>query len=55
MQQSLFADTHMAVTDPISTWRNTDARWRAAHLAALALAGAAFLAAVAALALVLLR
>jgi SpoVK/Ycf46/Vps4 family AAA+-type ATPase len=55
MQQSLFGDTRAAATDPLSMWRNVETRWRTAVLVAVALAGAAFIAAVAALALVLLR
>jgi SpoVK/Ycf46/Vps4 family AAA+-type ATPase len=55
MQQSLFADTRLAATELASPWQQVEARWRNATLAALALAGAAFIAAVAALALVLLR
>ena len=54
MQQSLFSDTPSA-SDPLTLWRNIETRWRTAILAALAFAGAAFLAAVAALTLVLLR
>ena len=53
MQQSLFAE--VAAPDPVSLWRKVEARWRAAILAALGLAGTALIAALAALALVLLR
>ena len=53
MQQSLFSDA--PASDPLTLWRNIETRWRTAILAALAFAGAAFLAAVAALTLVLLR
>jgi SpoVK/Ycf46/Vps4 family AAA+-type ATPase len=53
MQQSLFAE--VAAPDPVSLWRKVEARWRAAILAALGLAATALIAALAALALVLLR
>lgn len=55
MKQSLFSDAFSAASDSLSLWRNIETRWRTAIVAALAFAGAAFLAAVAALALVLLR
>jgi len=55
MQQSLFVERGVAAPQPASVWRNVEARWRSAILAALGLAGAAFIAALAALALVLLR
>jgi hypothetical protein len=54
MQQSLLADGAVATSDPFSEWRNT-ARWRLAILMALGLAGTAFVAALAAVALVFLR
>jgi SpoVK/Ycf46/Vps4 family AAA+-type ATPase len=54
MQQSLLADGAVAPSDPFSEWRNT-ARWRLAILMALGLAGTAFVAALAAVALVFLR
>jgi SpoVK/Ycf46/Vps4 family AAA+-type ATPase len=54
MQQSLLAGEAVAVPDPISVWRNV-ARWRIAILVALGLAGTAFIAALAAVALALLR
>lgn len=55
MQQSLFAGTSVTAPDPVGVWQNVEARWRTAILVALALAGAAFIAAIAAVALVLLR
>src|SRR5947208_1162155 len=55
MQQSLFAEGGIAVTDALTVWRKVEARWRIAILVALGLAGAAFLAALVAVALVLLR
>jgi SpoVK/Ycf46/Vps4 family AAA+-type ATPase len=55
MQQSLFADGGVAALDPMSAWRKVEARWRAAILVALGLAGIAFVAALVAVALVLLR
>jgi SpoVK/Ycf46/Vps4 family AAA+-type ATPase len=54
MQQSLLADGTVATPDPFSLWRNT-ARLRLAILLALALAGTAFVAALAAIALVFVR
>jgi SpoVK/Ycf46/Vps4 family AAA+-type ATPase len=55
MQQSLFAEAGVVASDPFSEWRKREARWRTAILVALGLAGTAFVAAVAAAALVLLR
>jgi SpoVK/Ycf46/Vps4 family AAA+-type ATPase len=55
MQQSLFVERGVAAPQPARVWRNVETRWRSAILAALGLAGAAFIAALAALALVLLR
>jgi SpoVK/Ycf46/Vps4 family AAA+-type ATPase len=55
MQQSLFADGGVAASDPINVWRKVEARWQTAILVALGLAGAAFVAALVAVALVLLR
>ena len=55
MQQSLFAEGDIARADPFSVWAKGEAQWRAAILVALGLAGTAFIAALAALALVLLR
>ena len=55
MQQSLFAQVNVAAGNPVSVWQAQDARWRAAILVALALAGGAFVAASVAVALVLLR
>jgi SpoVK/Ycf46/Vps4 family AAA+-type ATPase len=46
MQQSLFMPDGVATPAPISNWQNVEARWRAAIIVALALASAAFLAAV---------
>jgi SpoVK/Ycf46/Vps4 family AAA+-type ATPase len=55
MQQSLFTEGGEAVPDPVSLWRKVEARWWTAILVALGLAGTAFIAALAAVALVLLR
>ena len=55
MQQSLFAEGGVAAPDPVSLWRKAEARWRTAILVALGLAGTAFIAALTAVALVLLR
>jgi SpoVK/Ycf46/Vps4 family AAA+-type ATPase len=55
MQQSLFAGSGVAAPDPVGVWRKVEARWRAAILVALGLAGTAFVAALAAVALALLR
>jgi SpoVK/Ycf46/Vps4 family AAA+-type ATPase len=54
MQQSLLAGDNVATLDPVSVWRNV-ARWRIAILVALGLAGTAFIAALAAVALAFLR
>ena len=55
MQQSLFAEGGIAAPDPLTVWRKVEARWRIAILVALGLAGAAFVAALVAVAFVLLR
>lgn len=56
MQQSLFSDGVVRADDPIAIALQTmEARWRSASLMALTLAGAAFIAALTALAVVLLR
>lgn len=55
MQQSLFTDTAMPTPEAVSQWQQLETRWRAVLFGTLALAGAAFIAAAAALALVLLR
>jgi SpoVK/Ycf46/Vps4 family AAA+-type ATPase len=55
MQQSLFAEGAVAANDPIRLWQKVEARWRTAILVSLGLAGTAFIAALAAVALVLLR
>jgi SpoVK/Ycf46/Vps4 family AAA+-type ATPase len=55
MQQSLFAGNGATAPDTLSAWRQAEARWRAAILAALGLAGMALIAALAAVALVFLR
>jgi hypothetical protein len=55
MQQSLFAGNGATAPDTLSAWRQAEARWRAATLAALGLAGMALIAALAAVALVFLR
>jgi SpoVK/Ycf46/Vps4 family AAA+-type ATPase len=55
MQQSLFTEPVLAVPEPWTLWRKAEARWRAAIFLALGLAGTAFVAALVAVALVLLR
>jgi SpoVK/Ycf46/Vps4 family AAA+-type ATPase len=55
MEQSLLAASGVATADPVSVWRNVEARWRTAIVVALGLAGTAFIAALAAVALVSLR
>jgi SpoVK/Ycf46/Vps4 family AAA+-type ATPase len=55
MQQSLFTEVGVVATDPVSLWRKVEARWRTAMLVSLGLAGTAFIAALAAVTLVLLR
>jgi SpoVK/Ycf46/Vps4 family AAA+-type ATPase len=54
MQQSLFEGS-VATLDPVSLSRTAEARWRIAILVALGLGGTALIAALAAIALVLLR
>ena len=54
MQQSLFADTGIAVTDAVSV-RTAEPLWRSAISLALALAGTALIASFVALALALMR
>jgi SpoVK/Ycf46/Vps4 family AAA+-type ATPase len=55
MQQSLLVDSAVAVPVPGSVWRNVETWWQTAILVSLALAGTAFVAALVAVALVLLR
>ena len=55
MQQSLFTGGGIAVSDSVADWRKAEAWWPTAILVALALAGAAFLTALAAVTLVLLK
>jgi SpoVK/Ycf46/Vps4 family AAA+-type ATPase len=55
MQQSLFAEGGVAAPDAVNVWRKLEARWRTAILVALGLASTAFVAALVAVALVLLR
>ena len=55
MQQSLFNDVGVAASETLTVWRKREARWRAAILVALGLASTAFIAALVAVALVLLR
>jgi SpoVK/Ycf46/Vps4 family AAA+-type ATPase len=55
MQQSLFADADVSPGNPASAWQTGEARWRTAMLVTLALAGGAFVTALAAIALALLR
>jgi SpoVK/Ycf46/Vps4 family AAA+-type ATPase len=55
MQQSLLVEGGVAVPDPLSVWRKVEARWQTAILVALGLAGTALVAALAAVAVVLLR
>lgn len=54
MQQSLFADAGVSAPDPVSM-RLVETRWRTAIILALGLAGTALVAALAALAVVILR
>ena len=55
MQQSLLAEGGVAVPVLTSAWRNFETRWQTAILVSLGLAGTALVAALAAVALVLLR
>jgi SpoVK/Ycf46/Vps4 family AAA+-type ATPase len=55
MQQSLFADESVVVSDPMSSWPSPEARWRSMMLVSLGVSCAALLAAVTAVALSLLR
>jgi SpoVK/Ycf46/Vps4 family AAA+-type ATPase len=55
MQQSLLAESAVAVPVPVNVWRDLETRWQTPILVALGLAGAAFIAALVAVALVLLR
>ena len=55
MQQSLFDDEAVNGAAPATLWQTMEARWRSAMLLALALSAMAFVAAIVALALVLLR
>ena len=55
MQQSLFDDEAVTGAAPVTLWQTMEARWRSAMLLALALSAMAFVAAIVALALVLLR
>ena len=55
MQQSLFADYGIAVSDPLGLRRNAEERWRTAIVVALGLAGTALATAFVAIALTVLR
>jgi SpoVK/Ycf46/Vps4 family AAA+-type ATPase len=55
MQQSLFVQDGVKAPDHLSVWRAVEPRWQTAILVALGLAGTAFVAALVAVALVLLR
>jgi SpoVK/Ycf46/Vps4 family AAA+-type ATPase len=55
MQQSLFAEDAIAAAGPVGVWPKVEVRWRNAILVALGLAGTAFVAALAAVWLALLR
>ena len=55
MQQSLFTEQGVAAADPVNLWQTVETRWRTAILVTLALAGTAFVTAIVALAMVLLR
>lgn len=55
MQQSLFVQDGVKAPDHLSVWRTVEARWQTAILVALGLACTAFVAALVAVALVLLR
>jgi SpoVK/Ycf46/Vps4 family AAA+-type ATPase len=55
MQQSLFSDSSVAASNPLGVLPRAEARWRMAIISAFGLAGAALLAALTALGLVLSR
>ncbi|WDT79167.1 MAG: AAA family ATPase [Candidatus Manganitrophus sp.] len=55
MQQSLFFEEDGAAPDPVSTWLKMQAHWQTTILVAIGLSGAALVAALVAVALVLLR
>jgi SpoVK/Ycf46/Vps4 family AAA+-type ATPase len=55
MQQSLFADAGIVARDPVSMPQKVETRWRTAIILALGLAGTALVAALAAVAVVILR
>src|SRR5687767_11247076 len=55
MQQSLFTDEGVAAADPVNLWQMVETRWRAVILVTLALAGTAFITAIVALAILILR
>ena len=55
MQQSLFTDEGVAGVDPVNLWQTVETRWRTAILVTLALAGTAFVTAIVALGIVILR
>jgi hypothetical protein len=55
MRQSLFAGSGVTAADAFDPWQGAETRWRTAILAALGLAGMAFIAALVALALVFLH
>ncbi|HKY06950.1 MAG TPA: ATP-binding protein [Candidatus Binatia bacterium] len=54
MQQSLFED-EAAAPNPVNLWQSLEARWRTAMIITLALSGTAFVAALVALGVVILR
>jgi SpoVK/Ycf46/Vps4 family AAA+-type ATPase len=55
MQQSLFTDEGAARVDSVNLWQTVETRWRAVVLVTLALAGTAFVTAIAALGITILR
>jgi SpoVK/Ycf46/Vps4 family AAA+-type ATPase len=55
MQQSLFTDADVSPGTPVGVWQTVEAQWRTAMLVTLGLAGGAFVIALVAIALVLLR
>ncbi|NKE71678.1 ATP-binding protein [Candidatus Manganitrophus noduliformans] len=55
MQQSLFTEEEGAASDPVSAWLKMQARWQTTILVAIGLSGAALVAALVAVALVILH
>jgi SpoVK/Ycf46/Vps4 family AAA+-type ATPase len=55
MQQSLFTEQRVQAADAVTLWQRVETRWRAVILVTLALAGTAFVTAIVALGIVILR